>query len=120
MVGLLHDFDYERWPTAEDHPYRGVEVLEGKGYPPWFRRAVLSHAEYTGVTRETPLEKSLFACDELCGFLTACALVNPDKSLRSQTGREYRHRLEGVRRSLGSESSGGVRPVSPALIQPST
>jgi len=63
LVGLLHDFDYERWPTAEDHPFRGVEILEQKGYPEWFRRAVL------------------FACDELCGFLTACSLVTPTKSL---------------------------------------
>ena len=81
LVGLLHDFDYERWPTAEDHPFRGVEILEQQGYPEWFRRAVLSHAEYTGVTRESSLEKVLFACDELCGFLTACALVTPTKSL---------------------------------------
>ena len=81
LVGLLHDFDYERWPTSEDHPYRGVEILEAQGYPEWFRRAVLSHAEYTGVTRESSLEKVLFACDELCGFLTACALVTPTKSL---------------------------------------
>jgi putative nucleotidyltransferase with HDIG domain len=81
LVGLLHDFDYERWPTAEDHPFRGVEVLEQQGYPEWFRRAVLSHADYTGVTRESQLEKALFACDELCGFLTACALVTPNKSL---------------------------------------
>ena len=81
LVGLLHDFDYERWPTAEDHPFRGVEILEQQGYPEWFRRAVLSHADYTGVTRESSLEKVLFACDELCGFLTACALVTPTKSL---------------------------------------
>ena len=81
LVGLLHDFDYERWPTAEDHPFRGVEILERQGYPEWFRRAVLSHADYTGVSRESSLEKVLFACDELCGFLTACALVTPTKSL---------------------------------------
>lgn len=81
LVGLLHDFDYERWPTAEDHPFRGVEILEQQGYPEWFRRAVLSHADYTGVSRESSLEKVLFACDELCGFLTACALVTPTKSL---------------------------------------
>lgn len=80
-AGLLHDFDYERWPTAEDHPFRGVEILGQQGYPEWFRRAVLSHADYTGVTRESPLEKVLFACDELCGFLTACALVTPTRSL---------------------------------------
>ncbi len=81
LVGLLHDFDYERWPSLEDHPYRGSEILEQKGYPEWFRRAILSHAPYTGVTRDSDLEKALFACDELCGFLTACALVTPGKSL---------------------------------------
>jgi putative nucleotidyltransferase with HDIG domain len=81
LVGLLHDFDYERWPDAENHPWRGSEVLEDRGYPEWFRRAILSHAEYTGVARETDLEKALYASDELCGFLTACALVTPAKSL---------------------------------------
>ena len=81
LVGLLHDFDYERWPDAENHPWRGSEILEARGYPQWFRRAILSHASYTGVTRETDLEKALYACDELCGFLVACALVTPGKSL---------------------------------------
>jgi putative nucleotidyltransferase with HDIG domain len=81
LVGLLHDFDYERWPDPENHPFRGSEILEQRGYPEWFRRAILSHAQYSGVPRESELEKSLFACDELCGFLTACALVTPSKSL---------------------------------------
>lgn len=81
LVGLLHDFDYERYPTAEDHPYRGAEILEQRGYPEWFRKAVMSHAAYTGIPRETLLEKSLFACDELTGFLTACALVRPDRAI---------------------------------------
>ena len=81
LVGLLHDFDYERWPTPEDHPFRGSEILAERGYPEWFRRAILSHANYSGVPRETPLEKTLFACDELSGFLTACALVTPNRSL---------------------------------------
>jgi len=81
LVGLLHDFDYERWPSLEDHPYRGEEILKEKGYPDWFRTAILSHADYTGVPRKTNLEKTLFAVDELCGFLTACALVTPTKSL---------------------------------------
>jgi putative nucleotidyltransferase with HDIG domain len=94
LVGLLHDFDYERWPTAEDHPYRGAEVLESKGYPEWFRRAVMSHAAYTGVTRESPLEKTLFACDELCGFLTACALVTPAKSLHDVKVKSVRKKMK--------------------------
>jgi len=81
LVGLLHDFDYERWPDAENHPWRGSEILERRGYPEWFRRAILSHADYTGVDRSSRLEKVLYACDELCGFLTACALVTPGRSL---------------------------------------
>ena len=81
LVGLLHDFDYERWPTAADHPARGSEILAREGYPEWFRRAILSHANYSGVSRESTLEKALFACDELCGFLVACALVTPERSL---------------------------------------
>jgi predicted hydrolase (HD superfamily) len=81
MVGLLHDFDYERWPDAADHPFRGSEILASLGYPEWFRRAILSHADYSGVPRATDLERSLYACDELSGFLCACALVQPSKSL---------------------------------------
>jgi putative nucleotidyltransferase with HDIG domain len=81
VVALLHDFDYERYPDAENHPYRGAEILRGKGYPEWVVRAMLSHADYTGVTRETLLEKVLFACDEMTGFVTAAALVRPSKSV---------------------------------------
>jgi len=77
LVGLLHDFDYERWPSREDHPYRGAEILAAAGYPEWFRRAILSHADYTGVVRVSLLEKTLFACDELSGFVHACGLVRP-------------------------------------------
>jgi putative nucleotidyltransferase with HDIG domain len=79
IVGMLHDFDYERYPD-ERHPQLGSEVLREKGYPEEVRRAILSHADYTGVKRESLLEHALFATDELCGFLTACALVRPDKS----------------------------------------
>jgi predicted hydrolase (HD superfamily) len=81
IVALLHDFDYERWPTPEDHPFRGCEILEAQGYPEWLRRAILSHADYSGVPRESLLEKTLFACDELAGFVTAATLVRPSKSL---------------------------------------
>jgi putative nucleotidyltransferase with HDIG domain len=94
LVGLLHDFDYERWPTAHDHPYRGAEILEQQGYPDWFRRAVKSHAAYTGVARESLLEKTLFACDELCGFLTACALVTPAKSLHDVKVKSVRKKMK--------------------------
>jgi predicted hydrolase (HD superfamily) len=81
VVALLHDFDYERWPSLDDHPFRGSEILGAKGYPEWVIRAILSHADYSGVARESRLEKTLFACDELCGFLTAASLVRPSKSI---------------------------------------
>ncbi|HEV3483953.1 MAG TPA: HD domain-containing protein, partial [Vicinamibacterales bacterium] len=81
VVALLHDFDYERWPDPADHPYRGVEILKAKGYPDWVTRAILSHAEYSGVRRESRLEHALYACDEMSGFITAAALVRPSKSI---------------------------------------
>jgi putative nucleotidyltransferase with HDIG domain len=80
-VALLHDFDYERWPDLEDHPFRGAEILRARGYPEAAVRAVLSHADHTGVPRETRLEHVLFACDELAGFVTAASLVRPSKSV---------------------------------------
>src|SRR5262245_22841835 len=81
MVALLHDFDYERWPSADDHPFRGSEILKARGYPEWMVRAILSHADYSGVPRESQLEKTLFACDEMAGFVTAASLVRPSKSI---------------------------------------
>ena len=81
VVALLHDFDYERWPDQQNHPYRGVEILKTQGYPDWVTRAILSHAEYSGVPRESKLEKTLYACDEMSGFVTAAALVRPSKSV---------------------------------------
>jgi len=86
VTALLHDFDYERWPNnahhpTEEHPYEGSKILRARGYPEEMIRAVLSHADYSGVPRQTPLEHTLFACDELAGFLTACALVKPGKSI---------------------------------------
>jgi putative nucleotidyltransferase with HDIG domain len=81
VVALLHDFDYERWPDLENHPYRGVEILTAKGYPEWVTRAILSHADYSGVARESRLEHTLYACDEMSGFVTAAALVRPSKSV---------------------------------------
>ena len=81
IVGLLHDFDYERYPTAADHPFRGCDELRRRGYPEWVMRAILSHAQYSGVPRESLLEKSLFACDEMAGFVTAASLVRPSKSV---------------------------------------
>src|SRR6266542_261489 len=81
VVALLHDFDYERWPDQQKHPFRGVEILKEQGYPEWVTRAILSHAEYSGVPRESRLEHALFACDEMSGFVTACSLVRPSKSV---------------------------------------
>ena len=81
LVALLHDFDYERYPDAENHPFRGVEVLKARGYPDWLTRAILSHADYSGVPRESRLEHVLYACDEMSGFVTAAALVRPSKSV---------------------------------------
>lgn len=81
VVALLHDFDYERWPTPEDHPFRGCEILREQGYPEWVTRAILSHADYSGVARISLLEKTLWACDELSGFIVAASLVRPTKSI---------------------------------------
>jgi putative nucleotidyltransferase with HDIG domain len=81
IVGLLHDFDYERWPSLEDHPFRGSEILRARGYPERVIRAILSHADYSGVARESALEKTLFACDEMAGFVTAASLVRPSRSI---------------------------------------
>ena len=81
IVALLHDFDYERWPSAEHHPFKGSEILREHGYPEWMIRAILSHADYSGVSRDSLLEKTLFACDELAGFITAASLVRPSRSV---------------------------------------
>jgi predicted hydrolase (HD superfamily) len=94
VVGLIHDFDYERWPSLEDHPYRGNEILKQRGWPEVITRAVMSHAEYTGVTRDTPMEKALFACDELAGFITAVALIKPGKSLAEVDAKSVRKRMK--------------------------
>jgi len=80
-VALLHDFDYEMYPTEEDHPFKGSEILKEKGFSEEFRNAILSHADYTGVPRNSLLEKVLFACDELAGFITAVTYVRPSKTI---------------------------------------
>src|SRR6266704_1793491 len=94
VVGLLHDFDYEKWPSLDDHPYKGNEILKERGWPDEIRRAIMSHAEYTGVTRDTPMEKTLFACAELAGFITACALVKPGKSLAEVEAKSVRKKMK--------------------------
>ena len=81
VVGLLHDFDYEQHPTPEEHPFVGVKILKEKGYPEEITRAILSHADYAGVVPESNMEKSLFAADELSGFIVAVSLVRPSKSI---------------------------------------
>src|SRR3954467_13658007 len=82
LVGLLHDFDYEMFPTADEHPFKGATIMCGRGYPDRMIRAIMGHASYTGVPRDTPMARALFAVDELCGFLVACALVRPSRSLQ--------------------------------------
>ena len=90
VVGLIHDFDYEIHPTAEEHPSKGAEILREKGWPEEIVRAVLSHARYAGVTRDSPVEKTLFAVDELTGLITAVALVRPSKDIRDVKSRSIK------------------------------
>jgi predicted hydrolase (HD superfamily) len=93
-TALLHDFDYERHPTPAEHPFVGVRELERLGWPPEMRRAILGHAQYSGVPRDTHLAKVLFACDELAGFLTACALVKPSKSIAEVEAASVRKKMK--------------------------
>jgi putative nucleotidyltransferase with HDIG domain len=94
VVGLIHDFDYEKYPSLSDHPMRGSEILEQRGWPEEIRRAILSHADHTGVARQSRLEHALFACDELAGFITACALVKPGKSLAEVEANSVRKKMK--------------------------
>jgi predicted hydrolase (HD superfamily) len=93
-TALLHDFDYERHPTLDEHPFVGVRELERLGWPKETRTAILGHATYSGVPRETHLDKVLFACDELAGFLTACALVKPSKAIADVEPASVRKKLK--------------------------
>jgi putative nucleotidyltransferase with HDIG domain len=94
IVALLHDFDYERWPDLKDHPTRGSEILRERGYPDHIIRAILSHADHTGVARESALEHTLFACDEMAGFVTAAALVRPSRSILDLEARSVKKRMK--------------------------
>lgn len=94
LTGLIHDFDYERWPSAEDHPFRGNEILAERGYPEDIRRAILSHADYSGVSRDSKMEKALYACDELAGLITAATLVKPNKSLAEVDAPSIRRKMK--------------------------
>jgi len=116
IVGLLHDFDYERFPSAEaGHPFRGVEALRVAGYPEVITRAILSHASYAGISRQSLMEKALFACDELTGFIIAVALIRPGRSLAEVDVASIRRKMKdkafarGVSREdihLGAEEIG--------------
>ncbi len=94
LCGMLHDFDYEMFPSMEEHPYKGANILCGRGYSDAFIKAIMGHATYTGVERDTMMAKALFATDELCGFLVACALVRPDKSLNNMEVKSVRKKLK--------------------------
>ena len=99
LTALLHDFDYERWPNAahhptEEHPYAGTLILRERGYPEEMIHAILGHANYSGVARTSPLDHTLFACDELAGFLTACALVKPTKSIHEVEASSVKKKLK--------------------------
>lgn len=94
IIGLLHDFDYEKYPSAEDHPYRGAEILKSNGIPDEWIRVILSHASYTGVPRDTLMAKTLFAVDELCGFITAVAYVRPNRKLQEVTIKSVKKKMK--------------------------
>ena len=94
IVGLLHDFDYERWPDPTDHPFKGAEILKTRSYPDYMIRAILSHADYSGVLRKSRLEHTLFACDELAGFITAASLVRPSRSVLDLETRSVKKRMK--------------------------
>mgnify|MGYP005835933705 CR=1 FL=1 len=94
IVGLLHDFDYERFPTLRDHPFKGAEILRAAGWPEVVVEACLAHAEFTGVERDTPLKRAVFAVDELTGLITAVALVRPSKRLAEVEVKSVRKKMK--------------------------
>jgi len=94
LVGLLHDFDYEMFPSADQHPFTGANILCGRGYSERFIKAIMGHATYTNVPRDTDMAKALFATDELCGFLVACALVRPSRSLDDMEVKSVKKKLK--------------------------
>jgi len=94
VAGLLHDFDYERYPSLEDHPFKGAEILRGRGYSEELVQTILSHADHTGVDRHTLERKVLFAVDELCGFITAVALVRPSRKVADVTPKSVKKKLK--------------------------
>jgi predicted hydrolase (HD superfamily) len=110
-AGLLHDMDYERHPTQQEHPFVGVKHLREQGWPESVLHAILAHADYSGTPRESHLDKALFACDELAGFLTACALVKPSKSIRDVEVAGVRKKMKDkafARAVIREDISGGA------------
>ncbi|NUN71093.1 MAG: HAD family hydrolase [Bacteroidetes bacterium] len=105
ITGLLHDFDYERYPDPPDHPLKGNEVLAALGYDERIRTAILGHADYTNVPRVSQMDKALFACDELCGFIVACSLVKPDRKVASVEVSSVRKKMKdkGFARNVSRE-----------------
>ncbi len=104
-VALLHDFDYEMYPSLEDHPFKGAEILREKGFDEEFIQTILSHANHTGVPRDTLLKKVLFACDEISGFITAVTLVRPSKSLDEVSVKSVKKKMKdkGFSRAVSRE-----------------
>jgi putative nucleotidyltransferase with HDIG domain len=94
ITGLLHDFDYEKYPAAEEHPFVGNKILRERGYPEEVMRAIMSHANYSGVARESLMEKALFACDELSGLITAATLVKPTKNIADLDAQSVRKKMK--------------------------
>jgi putative nucleotidyltransferase with HDIG domain len=121
ITALLHDFDYERWPNParqpnQEHPFEGAKILRERGYPEELVRAILSHADYTGVPRQSQLEHTLFACDELAGFLTACALVQPNKSILEVKASSARKKLKDKAFARGVNREDVVRGAEELAI----
>ena len=108
VTGLIHDFDYEKYPTAEEHPLKGNQILAERGYPEDIRRAIMGHATYSGVPRDTRMAQMLFACDQLAGFITAVALVKSSKSLQEVDAKSVRKRMKdkAFARSVNCEGIG--------------
>ncbi len=104
-IALLHDFDYEKYPSLEDHPFKGEEILKNLGFSDEFRKAILSHADHTNVPRESLLEKTLFACDEIAGFITAVTLVRPSKKIEEVKVKSVKKKMKdkGFSRAVSRE-----------------
>jgi len=118
ITGLLHDFDYEKYPTAEEHPFVGSKILAEREYPEDVRRAILSHANYSGVKRESLMEKALFACDELAGLITAATLVKPSKNIADLDAGSVRRKMKdkAFARSVSREDiTGGAADLGVEL-----